>query len=172
MKMEMKPVLKSLVLGIALGLLLKFFVLDIVHISGSSMEPTFKEGDAVLVNKLAYGLVKPFGSVILFHWNEPKSGDIVLYMHEGKLVIKRCVATASFPLDYSYDTGYTLCVNGQFFPLSEAQYKNMALVNQVPDGMIFAVGDNPDASIDSRDYGFIPLYNVLARVIPSQKEER
>ncbi len=172
MKMEIKSVLKSLALGISIGVLLKFFVLDIVHISGSSMEPTFKEGDSVLINKLSYGLVKPFGSIILFSWNAPKAGDIVLYMHEGKLVIKRCIATASSPLDYSYDTGYTLSVNGQIYSLSEAQYENMALARRVPDGMIFAVGDNPAASIDSRDYGFIPLYNVLARVIPSKKDER
>ena len=161
--------MKSLVLGICLGVLLKLFVLDIVHIRGSSMEPTFRDGDAVLINKLAYGLVKPFGDSVLCSWQEPEAGDIVIYLHEGKLVIKRCIAVAAAPLDYSYNIGYTLAVNGQRFPLSEAKYENMALAGRVPDGMILAVGDNPDASIDSRDYGFIPLYNVLARAVPPKQ---
>lgn len=172
MKIEMRSVLKSLLLGSCIGIFLKFFVLDIVHIRGSSMEPTFKDGDAVLINKLSYGLVQPFGSSRLCSWNKPEAGDIVIYMHEGKLVIKRCVAVAAAPLDYSYNIGYTLAVNGQRFPLSEAQYENMALACQVPDGMILAVGDNPDASIDSRDYGFIPLNNVLARAVCAKKVSR
>ena len=172
MKIEARPVLKSIVLGVCIGVILKLFVLDIVHISGSSMEPTFRDGDAALVNKLSYGLVKPFGSVVLCRWNAPKAGDVVLFMHEGRLVIKRCVACAATPLDYSCDKGYTLRVNGHDFPLSEAQYENMAFAAQVPDGMILAVGDNPAASIDSRDYGFIPLYNVLARVTAAKKGGR
>ena len=172
MNHKTRSAIASLVLGLGIGIFIKLFVLDIVHISGSSMEPTFKEGDAVLVNKLAYGLVKPFGSVTLCRWNAPQAGDVILFMHEGRLVIKRCVATAAEPLDYSCDTGYTLAVNGQQIPLSEAQYKNMALTGKVPDGMIFAVGDNPDASIDSRDYGFIPLSNILARAVGAQKGRR
>lgn len=161
--------LQSLVAGILLGLLLKFFVLDIVHISGSSMEPTFREGRAVLVNKLAYGLVQPFGSRTVLRWREPEPGDIVIYMHEGNLVIKRCVATALSPLDYYYDNGYNLSVNGQIFPLSESQYANMASASKIPDGMILAVGDNFSSSIDSRDYGFIPVYNVLAKAMQPKK---
>mgnify|MGYP002622671740 CR=1 FL=1 len=164
MNHKTRSAIASLVLGLGIGIFIKLFVLDIVHISGSSMEPTFKEGDD--------GLVKPFGSVTLCRWNAPQAGDVILFMHEGRLVIKRCVATAAEPLDYSCDTGYTLAVNGQQIPLSEAQYKNMALTGQVPDGMIFAVGDNPDASIDSRDYGFIPLSNILARAVGAQKGRR
>ncbi len=172
MKAEIKSILLSLAAGLALGILLKFFILDIVHIRGSSMEPTFRDGDAVLVNKLSYGLVRPFGDSTLCRWGHPEAGDIVIYMHEGNLVIKRCVATASSPLDYSYDTGYTLAVNGQRFSLSETQYRNMAPASRVPDGMILAVGDNPAASIDSRDYGFIPIQNVLARAVPPKKAGR
>ena len=68
MKAEIKSILLSLAAGLALGILLKFFILDIVHIRGSSMEPTFRDGDAVLVNKLSYGLVRPFGDSTLCRW--------------------------------------------------------------------------------------------------------
>lgn len=172
MKREIKSALLSIAVGMLIGAVLKFFILDIVHVSGSSMEPTFTEGDAALVNKLAYGIVRPFGDTLLCSWQEPETGDIVIYMHEGNLVIKRCVAVPASLLDFSCDKGYTLCVNGQTFPLSEAQYHNMALASRVPDGMILAVGDNPAASIDSRDYGFIPVRNVLARAVPPKKASK
>ncbi|MBQ7167888.1 MAG: signal peptidase I [Treponema sp.] len=172
MKREIKSAILSITVGLLIGAMLKFFVLDIVHVRGSSMEPTFTEGDAALVNKLAYGIVRPFGDSLICIWREPEAGDIVIYMHEGNLVIKRCVAVQASPLDFSCDKGYTLRVNGQTFPLSEAQYSNMALASRVPDGMILAVGDNPAASIDSRDYGFIPVRNVLARAVPPRKASR
>ncbi len=60
-------------------------------------------------------------------------------------------------------------MNGQQIPLTEAQYENLSLANRVPEGMILAVGDNPAASIDSRDYGFISVKNVLARAVQLKK---
>ncbi len=129
------------------------------------MEPTYRHGDAVAVSKLAYGLVIPFGASVFFSWKKPENGDIVIFMHDGKLVIKRCAGTEGFPLDYSIDNGYTLTVNGQSFPLSEEQYENMRTIDSVPAGMILAIGDNSVSSIDSRNYGFIPVKNILGKAI-------
>ena len=42
--------------GILLGLILKLFIIDFLHISGHSMEPTLASGDSVLVFRLAYGI--------------------------------------------------------------------------------------------------------------------
>ena len=36
---------------------------------------------------------------------------------------------------------------------------------QVPDGYILAVGDNYEVSVDSRDYGFVSVKNVLGKVL-------
>ena len=50
----------TVVAGLFLGLFIKLFCFDILYVSGVSMEPALNDGQAVLVNKLAYGLVKPF----------------------------------------------------------------------------------------------------------------
>ena len=40
--------------------LIKLFVLDIVVVSGTSMMPNIKDGQTIFINKLAYGIVRPF----------------------------------------------------------------------------------------------------------------
>lgn len=150
--------------GIILGLLVKFFVLDVLYVKGSSMEPTIKDGNIVLVNKLKYGLVKPFSDKLLFQWKGPEPDDIVIYLYQNKLVVKRCIAVQGMPLEYSRESGYNLIVNGKTYPLTAAQFTTMNAIALVPEGMILAIGDNAEVSIDSRNYGFVPEENVLGRV--------
>ena len=45
-----------LFIGLCIGIAVKLFVIDFLHISGRSMEPAIKDGETVFVNKLAYGL--------------------------------------------------------------------------------------------------------------------
>jgi signal peptidase I len=154
-----------IVTGLCIGFILKFFVLDILHITGSSMEPSLNDGDAVAVLKCRYGLDIPFSDKTLFQWSEPKAGDVVIFMHDNKTVIKRCVAAKGAPLDYSTDNGYTLFVMGHEYLLSKEQYDNLKDTKRVPDGTILAIGDNSRISIDSRTYGFIPVYNILGKAL-------
>jgi signal peptidase I len=73
------PVLIALALGIAL--LIKAFLVQAFYIPSASMEPTLRQGDRVLVNKLSYRFGKPKrGDVIVFRDPYPnpcdnKSGD-------------------------------------------------------------------------------------------------
>ena len=64
------------------------------------MEPTLKDGSKVAVSKIAYGLLIPFSQNFLIKWSEPKKNDIVIFLHENKIVIKRCVAVAGDKLDF------------------------------------------------------------------------
>lgn len=157
--------LTALLVGLALGILIKTFALDILRISGESMEPTFSDGDIVLVNKLAYGLVKPDNKNFFIQWSSPKENDCVIYLHENKIVIKRCVATEKTHLEFFSDSNYTMCVGEKKIPLTEMQFASLSPSREVPASYIFALGDNLDSSIDSRHYGFVSTKNIVARIL-------
>jgi signal peptidase I len=150
-------------IGILCGIILKLFVLDIVVISGTSMENSLKAGDFLLVNKLVYGVVKPFGDELLCQWSTPKRNDVIIYLYNSKIVVKRCVAVAGDTLDFFSDSQYSFTANGSQIPLTEHQYQRIKHSAAVPDGTVLAVGDNYHDSIDSRDYGFVPVKNIMGK---------
>lgn len=154
-----------IIIGLCIGILLKLFVVDILHVSGTSMVPALKDHSVVIVNKLAYGIVQPSGAKLAVQWAKPKQGDVVIYLYDNKIVVKRCVAAAGTPLEYSTDPVYTLHVGDKKITLTESQYHRIKDSTVVPQGYILAIGDNYAVSVDSRMYGFVSEKNILGRVL-------
>ncbi len=152
-------------IGLVIGALIKYCVIDVLHVSGRSMSPALEDGDTLIVNKLAYGLNIPYGGRLLFQWAAPQEDDIVIYLYNNKIVVKRCVACAGTPLEYSTNPLYTLHVGDKHIPLTEQQYLALHTCQAVPDGYILAIGDNYAESVDSRTYGFVHVHNMLGKVV-------
>ena len=165
MKSGKRHLIAYIAAGLAIGIFLRLFVIDTEKVSGTSMEPTVKEGDTVVINKLAYGIENPINNTLFVRWDEPEPGDIIVYYMNNKLVMKRCVATEFMPLDFSKDSGYSLSVGETKIPLTEQQYQRIKYDMSVPEGTVLAIGDNYDESVDSRDYGFIEVNCILGKVI-------
>jgi signal peptidase I len=153
--------------GAAAAFLVKLFDFDLLVIAGPSMLPGLAEGRTLPVLRCAYGLPVPFGATLLVRWGSPAPGDVVLYRLQGRTVVKRCVAVGGDALAFFAPSPYTgsyLCVvNGREIPLTEPQYQRLKHSPRVPAGTIFAVGDNPPSSLDSRDYGFVNADDILGR---------
>lgn len=160
-----KPAFPFVLAGILLGIILKIFVIDIMRVSGDSMSPTISEGSTVIVNKLAYGIVKPGNRDFFVQWSAPSRGDIVIFLHDDKIVMKRCVGIGGDVLEYFADNGYNLIVGENKISLTELQYAQMRQSKSVADGYILAIGDNYDKSIDSRNYGFVSVKNIVGKVV-------
>jgi signal peptidase I len=154
-----------LIIGLLLGIFVKLFVLDILTISGQSMVPSIQDKNTVFVNKLAYGIAVPFSSKFFVQWATPKKNDIVIFLHDNKIVVKRCVLLSNEQLEFLLDTKYNLIVGGEKIPLTKEQYINLSKYEQVPEGFVFVLGDNYNSSIDSRDYGFVSTKNITGRII-------
>lgn len=156
---------KLIFFGLLIGLFLKLFVFDFLKISGKSMEPTLSSGNHIVINKAAYGIQNPFTKEYYFRWKSPKKNDVVTFLNDNKIVVKRCVLTEGDSLEILVDSGYHIIINNQKVPLSEFQYLQFAGTKTVPSGYIFVLGDNFLYSVDSRDYGFVSTKSIKGKAI-------
>ena len=101
-------ILPLILTGIAIGTLIKFFIFDFLRVSGSSMENTIHDNSVICVSKISFGIALPFSNSLIVQWKEPKRNDIIIYLYDNKIVVKRCVAVAGDSLDYSADSQYIL----------------------------------------------------------------
>jgi signal peptidase I len=93
-KSSLREYAESIGLAVAIALLLRFFVVEAFKIPSGSMVPTLLVGDHIFVNKFIYGLRVPLTEKWLFHWQEPKRGDVIVFMYpqdRSKDFIKRVV---------------------------------------------------------------------------------
>jgi signal peptidase I len=75
-------------------LFIRAYVIQAYKIPTGSMEDTLLIGDFLFATKFNYGLQVPFQNKMIFKWNRPKRGEIVIFRFplERKDFVKRCVA--------------------------------------------------------------------------------
>lgn len=167
-KKNLSKYLIILLSGIAIAVFCKLFVLDFLKIIGTSMSPAIQENQTILINKMAYGLQKPFKGEFLIQWSKPKKGDVVIFLHNNKIVVKRCVLTENESLEILYDEEYNcyyIETGKRKIKITRDQKKQFEKCKTVPEGYVFVIGDNDEVSIDSRNYGFVSVKNITGRVI-------
>ena len=122
----------------AVAVLIATLVLPVLQIEGTSMEPTLKNGDIVLLTKTT----------------EFDRGELCAFAWNNKLLIKRVIG---IPGDWiEIDTDGTVYLNGE--RLEEPYVEQIALGEcdlefpyQVPQEKYFLLGDMRESSIDSRN---------------------
>ena len=112
-------------------------IADWSHVPTGSMKPTLMEGDRILVDKLAYDLRFPFLHWRLSTWDDPQSGDIVIFPspETEELYVKRVVGV---PGDTVSMSDNRLIVNGK--PLNyKLDSKQIAAILNAQDQKNFVV---------------------------------
>jgi signal peptidase I len=145
-------------------LVAKAFLLDAAVVDGRSMRPTLEPGSVVLVLRCAYGLPSPWGRGYLLRWASPRRGEVVAAAspRDGLPVVKRVAAVG--PLSLLVVAG-RLLGPGLDAPLSSDQERLLGRGLDLPPRGLFLLGDNPAESLDSRDYGAVPIDAVSGRVL-------
>jgi signal peptidase I len=180
---------KLFVLFIFLMSIFRSAVADWYTVPTGSMQPTIKEGDRVIVNKMAYDLKIPFSQLSLLTTGEPKRGDIVVFESNAakNRLIKRMIG---LPGDVIAMKDETLYINGKSVSFKVTKQNSQQLFatetfgsvkhiikidknrsNQlssfgpivVPDNQYLVLGDNRRNSADSRVYGFVPRHELKGK---------
>jgi signal peptidase I len=157
------PGIVATALLLALGL--RLFVVDLVIVSGESMEPSVSAGTVVLVLRCAYGIRRPFGGGYIVRWKDPYPGEVVLVEPAGlgqRRRVKRVFETGPAFLNTVAEVLYGRA--GEI-PLSPANAVRYAGSIYLQPGFVFLVGDNISESFDSRQYGPVPIEMIDGMVL-------
>jgi signal peptidase I len=151
-KIFMKEWFPTIITVIIISLIIRFFIIENVEIVGQSMEPTFQNGDWVVMDKISY------------RFTDPKIGDVVIVDLGNKKLIKRVVGT---PGDHIYIKDGALYRNGE--KVKEDYIKEPMDGEMtdyvVPQGDVYVMGDNRNNSADSRYYGPFEKSQLNGRII-------
>ena len=134
------------------------FFIRLIDVRGTSMNPTLNNNDKMLVSGLFY---------------EPKVGDVVVFKKDEydpeRALVKRVIAVEGQVINMDFDRGIVY-VDG--VPIEE-DYIMEPTTNKidfigpqtVPENCVFVMGDNRNASTDSRDkrIGMVDVRLIIGR---------
>lgn len=140
---------------IVVVILFRTFIATPVRVEGSSMVPTLKDGDILVLNKLSHNY---------------KRFDIVVVSTNKSKIVKRIIGMPGENIEYKDNKLY---IDGKVIEdktveaTDDFTLKELYGMNRIPDGYYFVMGDNRDGSSDSRDYriGLIKKENILGKTI-------
>jgi signal peptidase I len=125
-----------------------------IRVDGSSMEPTLRSGEFVIVNKLAYKIGNPSrGDIVVFHFPRDPEQEY----------IKRIVGLPGDQVKISQGRVYVndQLVDEPFIAANPAYEGNWS----VPESQLFVLGDNRNNSSDSHNWGTVPKEYVVGKAI-------
>ncbi len=154
-------VLEIAVIAVAAVFVVRSFLVQPFLVSGTSMVPTFSNGDYVLTDELTYRIRPPErGEVVVFHdVSDPSTYLIkrIIGLPGETVIVKNNTVTIEnkqnpngFVLNESYLPAGTVTAGDQSWTLSSSTY--------------FMMGDNRAVSYDSRSWGPLPASNIVGLV--------
>lgn len=149
--------LKFTLIGVAVGVSLIIFfnrVIGIIIVSGSSMNPTYYNGDVLK-------------GEIVTSYTKIERGDVITFSHDHTTLIKRVVGLPGETI--SFDNG-SLYIDDA---LLDTDYPDMKDPGILADGSkiklksdeYFCLGDNRNNSMDSRVFGPVKRSQIHLKIV-------
>jgi signal peptidase I len=153
-------ILEVIVFAIAIFLFVYLLILQPHKIKGSSMEPNFPDREFLMTDKLSY------------RFKQPQRGDVVVFEApgtNGDEFIKRIIGLPGEEVSIKDNKIY---INSKMlvepYLSSQIQTRGGSFLDEgntviVPNEHYFVLGDNRDASSDSRRWGFVSKEKITGR---------
>jgi signal peptidase I len=154
-KREILEWIRSILIAVLLALVIRAFFMEVFLVQGQSMQPTLLDRERLIVYKVP------------LYYREPRRGEIFVFRATNRRdFIKRIIG---LPGDTVMVSAAGTFVNGQRLDepyVLDAAYEPFGPVT-VPEGTVFAMGDNRNNSMDSRhpSVGFVPIDRLRGKAV-------
>lgn len=153
-----RELLEFIVIALLIVVPFRIFIAQPYVVNGASMNPTFKDGEYLIVDQLSYRLSEPErGSIIIFRYPKDPSWYFIkrviglpgetISIRNGVVTIKNAENPEGFPLTEDY-------IKFE---------KKEDFDTELGSGEYFVLGDNRLGSADSRIWGSVPEANIVGR---------
>ncbi|MDI6734276.1 MAG: signal peptidase I [Patescibacteria group bacterium] len=151
-------IVETVTIAVVAVFLVRTFIAQPFLVSGSSMEPTFNNGNYLLIDELVYRL------------REPERGEVLVFKYPGdhrSYYIKRVIGLPGERL--VIDRGaVTVFKDGDKKILQESYLGSVKVAGYVEmelgENQYFVMGDNRNFSFDSRNWGPVSREDIVGLV--------
>lgn len=154
-----KDIVKIVFFALLIIVPIRYFVVQPFFVEGASMEPAYEDGDYLLVDKISYLLGEPDrGEVVVFRFpNDPQKVFIkrIVGLPGETVVVERGTVTI---INSDNPNGMTLAEG--YLAEETTQSTKVTL----GESEYFVMGDNRDASYDSRGWGPLKERFIIGKV--------
>jgi len=125
-----------------------------IRVEGASMLPTLRNGEFVLVNRLAY------------RFGEPQRGDVIVFHYPKNPTQEYVKRVIGLPGDVVEIERRQVKVNGEILDeVYIAEAPRYQVQTRVPPDTLFVLGDNRNNSSDSHSWGPVPMENLVGKAV-------
>ena len=158
-KLEIYDWVQCIVAALVIGILCFMFLFRVIGVVGTSMVPTLQQGDQLIISNLFYS---------------PKNGDVIVFQTDtygDKPLVKRVIATEGQTVDIDFAMGVVyvdgIALDEPYTAAPTLDQEDFEGPVTVPEGCIFVMGDNRNASTDSRSHlvGMVDTRCIIGKVI-------
>jgi len=159
--------LKILLIALAIVIPVRMLLFQPFVVKGNSMEPNYHSADYLIIDEVSFKMRSPQrGEVIVF--NYPKD--------PSQRYIKRIIALPGETIEIRNGEVFISINNGSEVKVDESLYITDKIRGEWKTGSsygpvtlgendYFVMGDNRNYSSDSRKWGFVPMKNIIGRIL-------
>ena len=156
---EIKSITRDIIFAAVMAVLIVVFVVQPVKVEGTSMQPRLENDERIFVNKFIYS------------FQDIERGDIVVFWYPddpSKSFIKRVIGLPGETI--RMDQRGQLFINGRpveenFLSSDRNLHPRIIPETYIKPHYYFVMGDNRDASNDSRAWGLVPEKYIYGKAM-------